>query len=523
MAKDVGVSSGRVNMLTLAFPVFKPVLNIPAKTIENPVDQNATSQEDTTMKTVNHSTVLDSGIITSVRNGSLLMAPVKPTGYISLINKHRRAGSTGTTGDESYTTDEDDIPDEPDCAIRDVKDLKEHVTNGVYGEFTRDGGSSPEVGEERKSSGRIPEIAVHGDADLELRAKPVLQHHQALVLNGTKDDQHDETDSWDRGRGVVEVKEQALARLQSELRDAHQELRLRDEEVVRLSRIRQDVESELEDLTASLFQEAHNMVREANVRQAAAERALKESHMQVEVLTAEVVALKALVLTSTPSRPNPHLHPQIGNKDETGANLFTRKHRRSPSHFNLKYGRENSPPDSPVKDHHGPPMSVGAEVVENKDGLEVDPNVHKEFLTWKLNPRLDKEDPFIARIYEEDIRLTLTFNNVELSERVLVAAESGTIFIEAVSDKTKTMFPKKCALLEVPRQCFYRLKIGDQDTWYSISQICRNRITAVCDFLNYLKYIERGLVKSSVHDIYWEIARLRKEMVLARLGLALAT
>lgn len=72
----------------------------------------------------------------------------------------------------------------------------------------------------------------------------------------------------------------------------------------------------------------------------------------------------------------------------------------------------------------------------------MDPNVHKEFLTWKSNPRLDKEDPFIARIYEEDIRLTLTFNNVELSERVLLAAESGTIFIEAVSDKTKTMFPK---------------------------------------------------------------------------------
>lgn len=79
-------------------------------------------------------------------------------------------------------------------------------------------------------------------------------YSQTLVLNGTTDNPLDETDSWDRGRGVVEVKEQALARLQSELRDAHQELRLRDEEVVRLSRIRQDVESELEDLTASLFQ-----------------------------------------------------------------------------------------------------------------------------------------------------------------------------------------------------------------------------------------------------------------------------
>ena len=72
------------------------------------------------------------------------------------------------------------------------------------------------------------------------------------------------------------------------------------------------------------MQEAHNMVREANMRQATAERALKESQMQVEVLTAEVAALKTLVLTSTPSRPNPHLHPQIdsrGNRPKDDSTL----------------------------------------------------------------------------------------------------------------------------------------------------------------------------------------------------------
>lgn len=58
--------------------------------------------------------------------------------------------------------------------------------------------------------------------------------------------------SWDRT--VAEVKEHAFARLQEELRKAHQELKLKDEEVTRLSRIRGEVEAELEDLTASLFQ-----------------------------------------------------------------------------------------------------------------------------------------------------------------------------------------------------------------------------------------------------------------------------
>lgn len=99
------------------------------------------------------------------------------------------------------------------------------------------------------------------------------------------------------------------------------------------------------------------MVREANQRQATAERLLEESRMKSEVLAAEVAALKTLVLTSTPARPNPHLHPQIacngsaGTDEHHSANgIFAKKHRRSPSHFNLKYGRENSPPDSPLRD-----------------------------------------------------------------------------------------------------------------------------------------------------------------------------
>lgn len=66
------------------------------------------------------------------------------------------------------------------------------------------------------------------------------------------------------------------------------------------------------------------MVREANEKQAAAEKALKESQMKVDVLTAEVAALKTLVLTSTPSKPNPHLHPQIDlrGREDSGKYQF---------------------------------------------------------------------------------------------------------------------------------------------------------------------------------------------------------
>lgn len=74
--------------------------------------------------------------------------------------------------------------------------------------------------------------------------------------------------------------------------------------------------------------------------------------------------------------------------------------------------------------------------------FQVDPTVHKEFLNWKQSAKLDKYDPFIDRIYREDINLCLDFHNKELAEEVRKAIESRNIFVEAVTDKTKTMFPR---------------------------------------------------------------------------------
>ncbi|XP_015183577.1 PREDICTED: guanine nucleotide exchange factor for Rab-3A-like [Polistes dominula] len=563
--------------------------------------------------------------------------------YRPLTTKHRRAGSTGTTGDEEYTTDEDELyPDEADCPIgstlhaphpilksdlaRAATDLfgyankregEEEEPTSLFDEddkFLNNSSSlaksnslfvyndkihnvltrhrSPTTMNEKKPSESILNTHAY-KSDIQVPATQTMTNLDVRLGDEKIDDVMEEDtgiNKWEEdicsassssditssrkkyevdtrikeeititkdpienppspttaqwGRAVAEVKEHAVAKLQEELKRAHEELKLKDEEVARLSRIRQDVETELEELTASLFQEAHNMVREANVRQATAERLLEESRMKAEVLAAEVTALKTLVLTSTPARPNPHLHPQIDTRsrlcsnDESQQSLFAKKHRRSPSHFNLKYGRENSPPESPVKEQR-PSLPSDRETLtrdwkkdrekdRDKDckdlGLEVDPRVHTEFLRWKANPCVDKSDPFVARVFKEDIDLCLDFPNKELGSRVRQAVLDGIIFIEAVSDKTKLAFPKKCALLEAPRQCHYRMRLGDQENqWHCISQICRNRIIAVCDFLNYLRYVERGLVKSSVHDVYWEITRLRKEMVFARLGLVLSS
>jgi Rab-3A-interacting protein len=77
--------------------------------------------------------------------------------------------------------------------------------------------------------------------------------------------------------------------------------------------------------------------------------------LQIEILEAEVIALKQLVLTSTPSSPNKHLHPQIdpeghAPKKEKNLKPFWKTHRRSTSHHEFtKESRQQAEAQQQVK------------------------------------------------------------------------------------------------------------------------------------------------------------------------------
>jgi len=295
------------------------------------------------------------------------------------------------------------------------------------------------------------------------------------------------------GFSLVSVDKRFFGRLQEELTAAHTELKLKEEEVTRLSRIRDDVENELQDLTASLFQEAHKMVREANEKAFYSEKALTESNMKVDGLMTEVAALKALVITSTPSRPNLHLHPH---------------------HRGRKKSAEcggGSAPGSPAKER----MVEGAE--QEKQEKYMDPVLRNEFMSWKKSPTMDVSLPFLARIHREDVNPCLEFANEELAVRVREAVIQNTLCISPVKEDEE--LPRKCSLFQEPRRCTHRLTVGDTDTQsFHISQLARNRIAAVCDFLTYCRYVTQGLVKVHCNQVYWAIMDKRRNMALARLG-----
>ncbi|XP_007426602.1 guanine nucleotide exchange factor for Rab-3A isoform X2 [Python bivittatus] len=308
----------------------------------------------------------------------------------------------------------------------------------------------------------------------------------------------------------VEIREKGSEFLKEELHRAQKELKLKDEECERLSKVREQLEQELEELTASLFEEAHKMVREANTKQAASEKQLREAQGKIDMLQAEVTALKTLVITSTPSSPNRELHPQLQSPTKTAFRKGHGRNKSTSSTGAITVAGQNAPQE-PV----------------NSEFKEMDSILFAEFQAWKESPTLDKSCSFLKRIYHEDVGPCLDFTKHELSELVQAAVEQNTLTIEPVATQALPVVkvsaiecggPKKCALSGLSRACRHRIKLGDSGNYYYISPSCRARITAVCNFFTYIRYIQQGLVRQDVELMYWEVMRLRKEMSIAKLG-----
>ncbi|XP_056311249.1 rab-3A-interacting protein isoform X2 [Danio aesculapii] len=315
------------------------------------------------------------------------------------------------------------------------------------------------------------------------------------------------TDSLSRLRSpsVMEVREKGYEKLKEELAKAQRELKLKDEECERLSKVRDQLGQELEELTASLFEEAHKMVHEANLKQATAEKQLKEALGKIDVLQAEVAALKTLVLSTSPTSPCKEMPP--GPKAP-----FKKGHVRNKSTSSAMLGSQQE-------------VAVTQPIV--RECKEVDSLLFTEFKAWKEEPTLERSCSFLERIYREDIYPCLTFSKSELGSAILEAVEQNTLSVEPVGFQPLPVVrasavecggPKKCALCGQTKTCKHRIKFGDSSSYYYVSPFCRYRITSVCNFFTYIRYILQGLVKQQDEQMFWEVLQLRKEMSNAKLG-----
>lgn len=267
----------------------------------------------------------------------------------------------------------------------------------------------------------------------------------------------------------------------------------------------------LKEELAKAQREAHKMVREANVKQANAEKQLKEALGKIDVLQAEVQALKTLVLSS-PTSPVGEL-PSAGVGGGGSKTPFRKGHSRNKSTSSAILGTQPDP-------------SATQPIV--RECREVDSQLFSEFKAWKEEPTLDRSCCFLERVYREDIYPCLTFNKSELGSAILEAVEQNALSVEPVGFQPLPVVkasavecggPKKCALSGQTKTCKHRIKFGDSSNYYYVSPYCRYRITAVCNFFTYIRYIHQGLVKQQdAEQMFWEVMQLRREMSFAKLG-----
>ncbi|CAJ0566206.1 unnamed protein product, partial [Mesorhabditis spiculigera] len=330
--------------------------------------------------------------------------------------------------------------------------------------------------------------------------------------------------------------DEAIRRLEEELRLTRLALLEKEERCSRLSSMQNTVDTEVHELTEKLFQEAYKMVNLAEERREKSERLLNESRMKVDVLQAEVEALKLLV--GTPGAAGQHHTAAKSGKGNVFSKILNTSNH--PGHQKKNWQLEESVPASkkssslpnPSREQLARLCSDGKEEPDSTE--EIDPVFYREFVEWRdaghpLNwpdvsstPTTSDPEPsqivaFITRIHKEDVDPCLRFDNDDLATSLLTAILQNRIEIEQVNEDKPNV--RNCSLTSVPRFCPFRARASADDEWHFISVLARNRIAAVCDFHTYLRYVSLGIVRSGLRDMYSDIIVLRKNMALARLGL----
>ncbi|PAV61628.1 hypothetical protein WR25_00656 [Diploscapter pachys] len=292
--------------------------------------------------------------------------------------------------------------------------------------------------------------------------------------------------------------------MKMELEAMRKALEERDEKMSKMARIQTHVDAEVQELTEKLFQEAYKMVNTAEERRERAEKLLEEARLQVEVLTAEVIALKEIV--QAPGMGLQHFRNTSPEHKSTLAKLF------SPS---SKQKRDSSSHPATRKSSTLPSTSQEKKDKEERDNEqkeadaveEVDPILFAEFQSWKEAGHPSYGHPFMERVRTEEVQPCMLFGNQELATQIMDSILANRLELEPVNEPKPSV--RECALTSVSRFCPYRVRTSDAEPWHYISLIARNRIAAVCDFFMFVRYISEGLIRCGLRDAYFHVVQLR--------------
>lgn len=301
------------------------------------------------------------------------------------------------------------------------------------------------------------------------------------------------------------------------------------ERVAEIQHSKDMVESELEDLSRRLFEEANGMVANEKREKHKLETAHKHLENQLEEtrerLIAEQMQLK-------------ELRKRMEEMAENNDNNFT----------------NDTIPKTP--DHIKDVTDLLTEKMTTRSEIEIDSLVleeFKDFVESGTSVPLKKihSIPFIKNCQDEDVEACLRFGpNSRLSARKInEAIVLNTCFIEEApqgfaEEQARRLTSENPLKISAAKSMMwerfsnnqstvfsgcqacgrndgtalpYRFRISYFDDWACIDRFCRDRLVAVCEFYVLIRNIRQGLYSNrTIQDLYHEAMRLRLQMFYAR-------
>ncbi|KAF9192426.1 RAB3A interacting protein [Haplosporangium sp. Z 767] len=317
------------------------------------------------------------------------------------------------------------------------------------------------------------------------------------------------------------------------------------EKVAELQHAKETVESELEELSRTLFEEANGMV--ATEARARHQLELTRKHLELELKDArERLAAETSQLKELKSKMEAMMDAEPQSKRSS-----TNPSDRGSVDLAQLFGMNRVSVPEPVSEEPETAIAIDSQLLHE----------FKEFVAQSSTVRLQKIHslPFMKHCQEEDVDPCLRFgNNPRISARKLTEGIcSNTCYIEEAtaeqvkeyerqvlaaqqppsparnSMSNKNMLWERLqtqyAMYQAPKggcqtcgrsgPLSHRYRIATSDEWSFIDRFCRDRMVAVCEFYIFIRNIRAGLYTTrTTEDLYSESLRLRLQMFYARSG-----
>ncbi|KAF9583151.1 rab guanine nucleotide exchange factor S2 [Lunasporangiospora selenospora] len=385
----------------------------------------------------------------------------------------------------------------------------------------------------------------------EARLKEQLEEMKARLAENEKRaaEQAEEAKKW---RDQAEELEKALSSKTDEHQSTQRDFAVLNdkfvdeiEKVAELQHAKEMVESELEELSRTLFEEANGMV--ASEARARHQLELARKHLELELkdsqerLAAETSQLKEL---------KSKMELMIESQPQSKRSSVDPSNRGSVDLAQLFGINKISVPD-PVPEEPTTAIAIDGHLLHE----------FKEFVTLSSSVRLIKIHTlaFMRHCQDEDVEPCLRFGatprisprkltegicsntcyieeatteQVKEYERMVLAAQQPPSPARNSVSNTSMLWDRlqaQYALYQAPKggcqtcgrtgPLTHRYRVATSDDWSFIDRFCRDRLVAVCEFYIFIRNIRAGLYASrTIEDLYSESIRLRLQMFYARAG-----